>query len=94
MPRAANTHRPPRTRPAVEERPSAARRGYGRSWQRLRLLKLHADPLCQEPGCVEAATEVDHVDNDRRNLAWENLRSYCKKHHSRKTMRENRGLGR
>lgn len=88
-----------RTTSAEQERQrgSAAKRGYGRRWQKIRLMKLRRDPLCEdhlERGEIVEATEVDHVDGDVGNVAWENLRSLCKPCHSRKTVRENGGLGR
>jgi 5-methylcytosine-specific restriction protein A len=79
-----------------DTRPSPSKRGYGRNWQRCRLVKLAADPLCEdhkERGEVVEATEVDHVDGDTSNLADDNLRSLCKSCHSRKTVREQGALG-
>lgn len=48
-----------------ERRGSAAERGYGAAWQRLRLAVLKAEPLCRrcrERGVVRAATLVHHMD--------------------------------
>jgi 5-methylcytosine-specific restriction protein A len=87
----------PRQPRQSNDRPPPSRRGYGRNWRRCRLMKLAADPLCQdckEEGIVTEATEVDHVDGDTTNLSDENLRSLCKSHHSRKTCRQDGGLGR
>ena len=68
-------------------RPSAARRGYDRDWQELRKRFLGAHPRCS--ACGATATEVDHIvaiaDGGAR-LAWSNLRSFCKPHHSQRTM--------
>lgn len=72
-----------------QHRPSASKRGYGHTWQKLRKLILHRDPVCVM--CArEAATEVDHIvalakggDN-----ALENLQGLCKSCHSRKTATE------
>jgi 5-methylcytosine-specific restriction protein A len=83
-------------RPRPDCRPSPSKRGYGRNWQRCRLAKLAADPLCADcraAGRIAEATEVDHVDGDVWNLAADNLRSLCKPCHSAKTVRENGGLG-
>lgn len=77
-------------------RGTAASRGYGGRWQRLRLMFLRANPLCAhclEAGRVSAATDVDHV-LARRNGGtddWDNLQPLCHSCHSRKTARENRG---
>jgi len=70
-------------------RPSAAKRGYGRNWRRLRRLILAEEPLCRD--CGGAATEVDHIDGDGTNMARENLQALCHACHSRKTTRENGG---
>ena len=71
-------------------RASAAARGYGPKWRRIRAQFLRKHPLCVE--CGRPATEVDHV----TPLAlggtheWANLKPLCKPDHSRKTARENR----
>ena len=82
---------PAHRRDAGAERPSAAKRGYGRRWQRLRAMKLRRDPICE---CGQAATEVDHKTplSARGTNAWDNLQSLCKPCHSRKTAIE-QGLG-
>lgn len=71
------------------ERPNAALRGYDDDWRRLRAAFLDANPFCCVPGCTRAATEVDHIKSVRQwpelRLAWANLRSCCKPHHSRHT---------
>lgn len=82
-----------------DHRPSAALRGYDRHWQRIRASVLAEAPLCldcESRGLTVAAEEVDHVlplarggTHDRRNL-----RPLCKPCHSRKTNREDGGLGR
>lgn len=72
-------------------RPSASAQGYGRTWQRLRLMVLREEPLCP---CGKPATEVDHIlakakgGDDSR----ENLQGLCKSCHSRKTVREDGAL--
>jgi 5-methylcytosine-specific restriction protein A len=75
-------------------RPSAARRGYDRRWERIRRAKLERDPLCAEclragRGAVEAA-EVDHIVPLARGGGHgeANLQSLCKPCHSAKTARE------
>lgn len=77
----------------VDKRPSRSKRGYDRNWQRLRLLKLRSNPVCEECllyGHVVQATEVDHIKPLREGGTNqdENLRSLCKSCHSRKTARE------
>lgn len=79
-------------------RPSAARRGYGGNWRRLRLLKLAMNPLCEDcaqRGLVIAANEVDHIRRlaDGGTNALGNLQSLCKPCHSRKTSAQQRGRG-
>lgn len=74
-------------------RGTSAQRGYGRRWQRLRLMFLRANPLCvmcQEEGRVTAATDVDHIlaKRDGGGDDWENLQALCHSCHSRKTARE------
>lgn len=67
-------------RPAGEDRPSSAARGYGRRWRRFRAWYLDRFPKCVGPGMgrrledgsLEAsscpardfATEVDHLDGE------------------------------
>lgn len=80
------------------ERGSAAQRGYGAAWRKLRRMYLRRHPLCEDPDDVHgedrvAATEVHH----RVPLAaggtnaFENLQALCKPCHSRITARESRG---
>ncbi len=81
------------------QRGSAASRGYGRDWQRLRRLVLSEEPLCREcqkRGRVTLAVEVDHIVPIRkapeRRLDQTNLQGLCKPCHSRKTAREDGGF--
>lgn len=63
--------------------------------------KLALTPMCEacltERGEYTAANEVDHKDgkgpNGPRGHDLDNLRSLCKSCHSRKTVREDGGLG-
>jgi 5-methylcytosine-specific restriction protein A len=60
---------------------------------RARYLRFH--PRCQEVGCKDAATTVDHViaRADGGTDHWSNLRAYCTPHHSSKTNRYDGGGG-
>lgn len=71
-------------------RPSAAARGYGRRWQRLRRMYLRSNPLCEHEGCDQAATDVDHIKPRSQGGTdeWENLQALCHSHHSQKTAKE------
>lgn len=73
-------------------------RGYGKEWQRLRKLVLSEQPICAEANCFAAATEVDHINRFTRggpgHFDRDNLQGLCKPCHSRKTVREDGGLGR
>jgi 5-methylcytosine-specific restriction protein A len=97
-------HRPPGFISATKvkqeldrQRPSAARRGYGRRWRKARAAFLAAHPLCAAcwmQGRVVAATVVDHVmphGGDAR-LFWNerNWAPSCKPCHDRKTAHEGR----
>ena len=80
-------------------RPSAARRGYGRDWRRLRALYLRRNPLCCDPwgdhgGRPVVAAEVDHILPIRQGGGndWDNLQALCKACHSKKTAAES-GFG-
>lgn len=99
MPNRAPTFRPKHapTKAAVHQvhdqaRGSAAARGYGRRWQKLRLLVLHEQPICETPGCGCMATDVDHIIAKRKGGTDErdNLRALCHACHSRKTGREDK----
>ena len=73
------------------KRGTAADRGYGANWRRLRKMVLNAEPLCRhcwEKGLIRAAEEVDHIDGNAWNLAWDNLQPLCKSCHSKKTTAE------
>lgn len=81
-----------------ERRGTAAQRGYGGRWQRLRQMYLRSHPLCvacEREGRVTAATDVDHIVPKR----WggqdtdDNFQPLCHACHSVKTNREaKRGL--
>lgn len=76
------------------DRPSAAKRGYGREWRAIRAAFLAEHPSCA--ACSTAATEVDHIVSLRSggSNAASNLRPLCKPCHARKTVRVDGALGR
>ena len=78
-----------------DNRPSPAKRGYGRRWRRLRLMALRQQPMCQWPGCSEAATDVDHIvpKRDGGDDSFGNLQGLCGSHHSQKTRAETKTGG-
>lgn len=74
-------------------RGSAAQRGYGSRWRRLRAYLLTIEPVCRacaQQGITRAATDVDHI--KPKALGGEdvlsNLQPMCHACHSAKTMRE------
>ena len=74
-------------------RPSASKRGYNASWQRLRKAKLRKNPLCECDDCqaglkrVVAASLVHHIQSVESHpelrLKWDNLMSVSRKCHER-----------
>lgn len=75
------------------ERGSAASRGYGARWRKLRLMFLRANPLCYEclnHGIIKEATDVDHIISKKSGGtdAWDNLQPLCRECHSKKTAKE------
>lgn len=73
-----------------EQRGTAAQRGYGARWQRLRSMVLSASPLCAEcarEGRVTPATDVHHLVKRRDGGpdSFENLEPLCHACHSRIT---------
>ena len=71
-----------------DRRPSSNKRGYDSDWGKVRDLHLRANPYCIV--CGELGNEVDHIvsiaDDPSRRLDKTNLRTMCKKHHSRRTV--------
>jgi len=72
-------------------RPSAHRRGYDRTWQRLRDLVLSDEPLCRTcaaRGLLTPATMVDHItplNDGGARLDRSNLQPLCDSCHAQKT---------
>lgn len=81
------THAPLHARPAWESTQSSSHaRGYGRVWQRLRVMILNRDPICMV--CQKAAsTAVDHITPKARggDDADSNLQGICDRCHAAKT---------
>lgn len=69
----------------------------------MRATHLAANPRCThvdtetQAQCTEPATDVDHIiphrGEDALRLDPNNLRSYCHRHHSSKTARQDGGFG-
>ena len=83
-----------------DNRASAAKRGYGRRWQKKRDRFLKKNPLCAEclkEGIIEVATTVDHIEPHKGDmeLFWdeENWQSLCTPHHNKKTAKYDGGFG-
>jgi 5-methylcytosine-specific restriction protein A len=75
------------------ERGTAAERGYGATWQRLRQMVLSRDPLCTTCAAEERttpSTDADHIIPKSRGGqdTLENLQGLCHSCHSRKTAGE------
>lgn len=105
MPNRPSLHRAPGTRSKQERqrerdqrRGSSTARGYDYAWQKLRVRKLQADPLCEScksRGRVTLAREVDHLmrisERPDLRLDWDNLRSLCERCHDAKSAAERAG---
>lgn len=87
---------------AEKHRGSAAARGYGRAWQRIRERILARDAyLCQECKrggkltAVGKSGHVDHVTPKARGGTDDdtNLQTLCQPCHSEKTAKEDGGFG-
>jgi len=83
-------------------RPSAASRGYGRRWQRRRIVYLKKHPLCEckeckEIGRIKLATVVDHIIPHKGNqeLFWDedNWQAMAEECHNKKTATSDGGFG-
>ena len=84
-----------------QHRPSAAKRGYGHRWRKLRQMVLARTPLCADPFEIHGATPVPATDVDHivplaqgGANAMDNLQALCHSCHSRKTVEQDGGLGR
>lgn len=86
----------------VKEKPreSSTARGYGYKWQQARAGFLAKHPLCikcQARGLVVVATDVDHIEPHKGDMAvfWDrsNWQALCASCHSTKTAGEDGGFG-
>lgn len=101
MPTRIKTIKPATVNTTPDSRPSPARRGYGRSWQRSRAAYL-ADNVwcvvCLARGLYVAAEEVDHIIPHKGDAELfadpDNWQSLCAPCHSFKTATEDGGFGR
>lgn len=89
-----------RDRQRTRQQGSAAKRGYGRAWQKAREGFLAKHPLCVQclaRGQTVTANVVDHITPHRgdRKLFWDtkNWQALCGPCHSSKTAREDGGFG-
>lgn len=84
-----------RWRRANRRRGSAASRGYGPRWRRVRAAYLRSHPVCVM--CGAQAVVVDHIVPHRGDmrLFWnhDNWQPLCKACHSRKTAETDGGFG-
>lgn len=69
---------------------------WSAEWRRVRAAYLADHPRCQEPGCVEFSTEVDHqlpLKEGGAPFDTANLNHYCKRHSSAKSARRGERWG-
>lgn len=85
-----------------QARGSAASRGYGHKWRKESQVYLREHPFCECAECKqnempELADVVDHIVPHKgdQKLFWSrsNWAAMSKRHHDKKTARENGGLG-
>lgn len=79
------------------DRGTATQRGYGKTWQRLRRMKLRRDPMCECDECKGQRYAADMVHHrepiDERpdlRLVWTNLMS-CKSNPCHERLERDRG---
>ena len=80
----------PKRKEYEQHRGSAAGRGYGPHWRKLRKAYLATHPICAI--CQHlVAVELDHIEPHRGDiqkfLDYSNLQGLCKRCHSQKTAR-------
>lgn len=72
-------------------RGTTTERGYGASWQRIRLRVLKGEPLCRRcaaKGLAVPARDVHHRDENPHNNARGNLEPLCRQCHEETKRRE------
>jgi 5-methylcytosine-specific restriction protein A len=99
MPNKPSVYRPQKRATPLVQRATAAKRGYGSHWQRLRITVLNEEPLCRRceaKGLTVEATDVDHITPRARGGTDDrsNLQALCHECHSAKTAKEDGGFGR
>jgi 5-methylcytosine-specific restriction enzyme A len=84
-------HQAQRARTERTQRPTPAQQGYDWAWRKIRAAFLAKHPYCEH--CPAYATEVDHILPLSRGGTHDedNLESFCKSCHSKKTARETGG---
>lgn len=78
----------------AKARPSASKRGYGSSWEKLRRAYLRAHPGCEICGGM-GGVDVHHriPISLGGSSTWDNLMTLCHSHHSKVTISQS-GLNR
>ena len=101
--RCCDKHQKQRARQADEGRETAHQRGYTSKWRKASktFLSRAENALCvhcKEEGVIMEATVVDHIIPHKKDwkLFWNtsNWQPLCKKHHDRKTAKEDGAFGR
>lgn len=70
---------------------SRQQRGYDAQWDKLAKQQLRRHPVCQWPGCEDAAVQADHIiplGEGGARLDPGNVQSLCLPHHGVKTRAE------
>ena len=66
------------------ERETASERGYNSQWAKVRVMKLHLNPICERcllRGVTVGAYLVHHKDRNPNNNMEDNLESLCRDCH-------------
>ena len=72
---------------------SAAARGYGTEWQKIRAAYLARYPRCSFTGCTRPSTDAHHLISPKKGGThdYSNLQAYCHEHHSQITAKKQPG---
>jgi 5-methylcytosine-specific restriction enzyme A len=76
------------------KRGTAAERGYGSDWRKIRRVYLQRHPYCQDAeGCINPATDVHHLHGlgPKGDNSDASLQALCHSHHSKITSQEQPG---